>query len=133
MKKYSQVVISPDVDFYLSAKDVIDLQEMGCSWAASTELHLPEDRFYPDQNQLPRHSKALIELSKIVDRFECINLEVRMWPPKYMVLPKKTVGEICIEPSGPEWKCVYYPEMYDMSDPRGFDEDIERRIRAIAP
>lgn len=137
MKKPHQVVISPNVDFYLNRKNVLDLAAAGDAWALSVDLGLdnPRAQFYPTENELARHSKQLIAISATIDRFQVVDLEVRVWPPKYLVLNKKNVGEEVIEPASSQWRAVYYAEDYSPVNQyeKSADELAWQRIKAIAP
>jgi len=151
MKKY-KVVISPGIEFYLDSLNFIQLRELGCSWACNYEngesekfcsqprLWSRDDaernnrKFTPSLDELPRHDKALIELAATIKRFEVVELEVKVWPPKYFVLNTGPLdGEELFEPCTVPWKTVYYPEEYDAIEDVSEEEQQLAKIRAIAP
>jgi len=136
MGKPYQVVISPNCDFFLKSEEVIELASRNNRWAIGecSNLKKHTDISIPTEDELPRHSKALIAIADSIDRFEIVNLEVKIWPPKYAVVPfgLNRLGEQVIEPCTVPWKTVYYPQDYNQSE-LSEDEMALQKINSIAP
>lgn len=129
-----QVVISPKETFFLFPEDIEAMARLNQPWAKNfLKGNFPlEGKYFPSEEDLPRHSKQLIHIAKEIVRFKVVDLVVRFWPPKYYV-DIKDHGESVIEPCTVDWKTVYYPENYRFDEDLTDDEINLRRIKAIAP
>jgi len=130
-----QVVISPKEKFFLKPEEIRALAKLKEPWALGFLKNYSqiEENYYPNEDDLPRHSKQLIYIAKDIERLEVVDLVVRFWPPKYYVNVDSTLGESVIEPCTLPWKTVYYPENYRYDEDMTDEEINDRRIRAIAP
>ena len=131
-----QVVVSPGIDFFLKAREVLELAEREDSWALEVCKNdiQREDIFIPSQEELPRHSKALIATAENIERFDIVDLEVKSWPPKYFVISTEIMGgEKVFEPGTTPWRTVFYPEDYNAQPSMTEEDRMWSRINSIAP
>lgn len=129
-----KIVISPNDIFFLSFEEVKKLHSLGNEWAKSALKSGKQTKFYPSQEELPRHCEELISLADSVDRLTTKELECRWtpWSPRYLVRRRfPDGGEELIEPNSEGWSVAYNPPKE--VPPLSLEQENQRRINAIAP
>ena len=135
MNRPYRVVISEEEKFFLNLSEIKKLAKAGQKWASSviSADTVDKNKFFPSQEDLPRHDRSLIKLASKSNRLKVVELQVKFWPPKYAVLGNPdSAGEYVIEPYTVPWKTVYYPEDY-LGIERTEEERLRMKVLSIAP